>query len=202
VAFQRWHELFQRWREPADTLSVSGNRQVAFSSSGARRRAPVDLRAGSLTAHEPSQAQVFRNATVAGLNIGAGVGLVLFGSLILLHTMASPTVPLPSKALIVAVSLPVPLFLILRLARGGVVCDHSGIIIRNPIRHVRVKWEEIDHFEQQPATVLTNTAWACKVDGSSIRIYGLVTSMTRSAELEAPTLIDALNRRIAIQRSG
>jgi len=179
---------------------VSGNRQAPVSDSDAHRRTRLDLRAASLAANERSQVQVFRNATVAGWNLGAGGGLLLFGSLILLHTMTSPTVPFASKALIVAVSLPVPLFLILRVARGGVVCDHSGITIRNPVRHVRLTWEEIDHFEQHPATMRASTAWACKADGSSIRIYGIVRSMSRGAEVEAQTLIDALNRRVASAR--
>ncbi len=179
---------------------MSSNRQAPISSSDAHRRSRLELGATSLTAHESSQVQVVRNATVAGWNLGARAGLLLFGSLILLHTMTSSTVPFASKALIVAVSLPVPLFLILRLARGGVVCDHSGITICNPVRHVRLRWEEIDHFEQHPATMRSSTAWACKADGSCIRIYGIVRSMSRGADVEAQTLIDALNRRIASAR--
>jgi hypothetical protein len=49
------------------------------------------------TVNEPSRAQVFVNTAVAGWNLGAGVGLLLFGSLILLHTMISPTVSLTGK---------------------------------------------------------------------------------------------------------
>jgi len=45
-----------------------------------------------------------------------------------------------------------------------------------------------------------STAWACKADGSSIRIYGIVRSMSRGAEVEAQALIDALNRRVASAR--
>ena len=152
------------------------------------------------TANEPSRAQVFVNAAVAGWNLGAGVGLLLFGSLILLHTMISPTVSLATKSLILAVCLPIPLFLLLRLARGGVVCDRRGIIIRNPLGHIHLSWDEVDHFEQRRGTRLANTAWACKTDGSSVHIYGIVTSVSRMAALQGEPIIEALNRRLAAQR--
>ena len=179
---------------------MSATRPIGLAS-GADRASVIELGAGTLASDERGEAQVFINAAVAGWNIGAGVGLLLFGGLVLFHTMISPTVPFATKALIVALSLPLPLFLLLRAARAGVVCDRAGVTIRNPCRHVRLRWEEIDQFAQAQGTFFTSPAWAHRTDGSSIHIYGIARSTSRTAEREAQSIIDALNRRLAVEHS-
>jgi len=154
---------------------MSAQRQLGLAP-GTRRIAPVDVRSGA-AAVEPAERQVFVDAAVAGWNIGAGLGLLLFGSLALLRTMISPTVPAGVQLLILAATLPVPLFFPLRLARGGVVCDRHGVLIRNPSGHVHLGWDEIDHFGMGAG--LDRRVRACTTDGASVHIYGVVRRTSR-----------------------
>jgi hypothetical protein len=178
-------------------VGVSAQRQVGLAP-GTRRIAPVDVRTATRPV-ERADRQVFLNQPVAGWNIGAGLGLLLFGSLALLRTMISPTVPAGVKLLILAATLPVPLFFLLRLARGGVVCDRQGVLIRNPVRHVRLRWDEIDHFGLGAG--IDKRVRAYTTDGSSVHVYGLVRRMSRGAEAEAEPVIAVLNRRLRWARA-
>lgn len=176
---------------------MSAQRQLGLAP-GTRRIAPVDVRSGA-DAVQRAERQVFVDAAVAGWNIGAGLGLLLFGSLALLRTMISPTVPAGVKLLILAATLPVPLFFLLRLARGGVVCDRHGVLIRNPVRHVHLRWDEIDHFGMVAG--LDRRVRAYTTDGASVHIYGVVRRMARETEAEAEPVIAALNRRLRWARA-
>ena len=176
---------------------MSAQREIGLAA-GTRRIARVDVGAA---AHEAELAdrEVFLDVAVAGWNIGAGLGLLLFGSLALLRTMISPTVPAGVKLLILAITLPVPLFFLVRLPRGGVVCDRDGVLIRNPMGHVRLRWDEIDHFALGAG--IDRRVRAYTTDGSSIHIYGVVRRMSRGVEVETEPVIAALNRRLRWARA-
>lgn len=176
---------------------MSAQREIGLAA-GTRRIAPVDVRAATVAAQRGDR-EVFLDVAVAGWNIGAGVGLLLFGSLALLRTMISPTVPAGVKLLVLAITLPVPLFFFARLARGGVVCDRSGVVIRNPMGHVRLGWDEIDHFG--PGTRIDGRVRAHTTDGSSVHIYGVVRRFSRGGAVEAEPVVAALNRRLRWARA-
>jgi hypothetical protein len=176
---------------------MSAQREIGLAA-GTRRIAPVDVRAAAHAA-ERADREVFVDVAVAGWNIGAGIGLLLFGSLALLRTMISPTVPAGVKLLILAITLPVPLFFLVRLARGGVVCHRTGAVIRNPLGHVSLRWDEIDHFGMGAG--IDRRVRAYTTDGSSVPIYGVVRRMSRGTEVEAEPVIAALNRRLRWARA-
>ena len=176
---------------------MSAQRQVGLAPV-TRRLALPGVPAGT-RAVERAERQVFLDASVAGWSIGAGFGLLLFGSLALLRTMISPTVPAAAKLLILLVGLPIPLFFLLRLARGGVVCDRDGVVIRNPLGHVRLRWGEIDHFGMGAG--IDRRVRAYTTDGASVHIYGLVRQMSRGPAAEAEPVIAALNRRLRWARA-
>ena len=143
---------------------------------------------------------VFRNSASSRWQIGTAVAIVAFGALILWHTITNAALGYPTRAAIVAVGLAIPLFQVVRLARGGVACDARGVVVRNPVRHVRLSWEEIDRFEIHPGTIVGNTAWVHKRDGGRIHIFGIVANMSRKAADEAQPIVDALNERLAEER--
>jgi hypothetical protein len=59
-----------------------------------------------------------------------------------------------------------------RAARAGVLVDSDGITVRNPLRSVRLSWDEIDRFSVGPS-LWGSVGFVHLRDGGEVHIWGI-----------------------------
>jgi hypothetical protein len=92
-------------------------------------------------------------------------------------------------------------FCLLRLARAGVYADDEGIRVLNPLRTVRIPWEQVDHFSLRPYKGFPSVGFAELVDGGRVQMWGIQARSYNTAAKRVPEeLIEALNRRLQESR--
>ncbi len=93
-------------------------------------------------------------------------------------------------------------FTFLRLARAGAFVDDRGVRIVNPLRTVRLPWEELAGFSLRAHGGFPALGFAERRDGSRVGIWGIQARSSSPAARRAPeAAIAALEARLEQERA-
>ena len=94
-------------------------------------------------------------------------------------------------------------FCLLRLARAGVYVDDDGIRVLNPLRTVRMRWEDVLRFTLKPRGGFPAVGFVERIDGTEVQVWGIqARSGTAAARRIPEELVSALNERLAGAREA
>lgn len=102
----------------------------------------------------------------------------------------------PGEAIFfVGLGVPLGLFMVLRVARSGVVAFERGCRVVNPLRTRFIPWTEIAGFSLRPWGVFPLVGQVDLKDGSSVHVFGIEAPnpLTRPNNRSAHRLKDELN---------
>jgi hypothetical protein len=92
-------------------------------------------------------------------------------------------------------------FVLLRLARAGAFVTDAGIIVVNPLRTVRVPWEDVAGFSLKRSGGFPAVGFVDLVDGSRVQVWGIqARSASPSARRAPEQAIEALQARFETER--
>ncbi len=93
-------------------------------------------------------------------------------------------------------------FTVARLARAGVFVEEGGVKVLNPLRTVRVPWEEVAGFSLKPSGGFAAVGFVDLVDGGRVQAWGIQARNKHPGAMQAPeAAIRALQARFEAERA-
>jgi Bacterial PH domain len=131
--------------------------------------------------------------------MGAGVGLMIF------NLGATPTdLVLPARVVYIGAGVGLGWFLVGRVALAGVQVQDAGLLVRNPLGHRMLRWDEIDTITLGRWYVLFSNMGSVRLhDGSRVPLFGIqhTESIFNGGDRQAHEILEHLNLALEASRA-